>query len=707
MPVQPNHNVETSKIFGDMFPKDNEDTFIADAISNRQAAEKLESLANTITDTEPVTRETLQGDFGETYHEKMAEKKQQILSAANDHMNLAGGLEAAASNIAATKANMNQVDYEFHDNMKHLQEWGVQAGVPQEKMVEERENLLNAAIDHVVSAVKTLDVSQTQVYTAVENGIPVKSSALIQLHPQSEVPDHVLPSAGGTGSSTGESVYETLAAKSTAEYKGSSSAGVGSYSPGETGSYTGNTDSMSGGALGAAASSSLLASLAGRGGATGVTGTHRSETEKSETSEFNNTEFDTPTTRTSASEGVDVGLNSLGSTLGVQGAARLSRDEDESSVQRSAGTTGLSAAETSTANSSTEKTTASAAGVTAPRASATSASTAGLSATTGASGTGAATGTAGMMPMGMMGGMSAAGARAGATGPSGTGMKNNAPIGDEEKAGKKLSAGYSPEGKSATELSDKITETKPTFDETDVPTHRSDLEIALENAHKVEVLADKDVATQELMVIAANTWKSIQATGWGGSVAVGAYADGKYVYSTEHMISYIPRSMHSVPGIIPLETVTSDEFKATNLLFAPDVRLFAADGTAGLGNLSAVAVVAATGSTDEASLVISREDAESIIRECPVTDGTVDRSSVTNGKQQAEIESDIESRFSTVDKEPRQALMDMFLAGKSHKDYAGLLRDAVVAEAHVAIEKERVLDLPYLMTAIEYIDQVA
>lgn len=705
MPVQPNHNLETSKIFGDMFPKDDEDTFIADAISNRQAAEKLESLANTITDTEPVTRETLQGDFGDTYHEKMAEKKQQILSAANDHMNLAGGLEAAASNIAATKANMNQVDYEFHDNMKHLQEWGVQAGVPQEKMVEERENLLNAAIEHVVSAVKTLDVSQTQVYTAVENGIPVKSSALIQLHPQADVPDHVLPSAGGTGSSTGESVYETLVAKSTAEYKGSSSAGVGSYSPGETGSYTGHTPDVAGVAAGASASSSLLASLAGRGGTTGTTGVHRSESEKGESHEFERTEFDTPT-HTSAAEGPVAGIAGLGSAPGAQSGARLGRDEDEASVHRSAGTTGLSAADTTTANSFTEKTSASAAGAT-TRASAPSASTAGLSATTGATGTGAATGAAGMMPMGMMGGMPAGGARTGAAGAAGLGVKNNAPIGDEEKAGKKLSAGYSPEGKSATELSEKVTETKPAFDDPEVSVRRSDLEIALENAHKVEALADKDVATQELMIIAANTWKSIQATGWEGSVAVGAYADGKYAYSTEHMISYIPRSMHSVPGIIPLETVTSNEFKATNLLFAPDVRLFAADGVAGLGKLSAVAVVAATGSTDEASLVISREDAESIIHECPVTDGTVDRSVVGNDKQQAEIEADIESRFSTVDKEPRQALMDMFLAGKSHKDYAGLLRDAIVAEAHVAIEKNRVLDLPYLMSAIEYIDQVA
>lgn len=204
MTIQPNNNVETAKILRDLFPKDDEDTFIADAETQIKKVTELYRLADDLSAAERVTRETLRGATGEAYHESMHLSREQILGMANDHLNLAKALEVAASNIATTKANLNDIDYHYHSNMQSLQEWSMANNVPQNEVVEHRQQMLESALSAVDTSAEELELSQSKVHTAVKNGVPVDYSALIPLRETAEASKYTLPEAGGSAYSSPE-----------------------------------------------------------------------------------------------------------------------------------------------------------------------------------------------------------------------------------------------------------------------------------------------------------------------------------------------------------------------------------------------------------------------------------------------------------------------------------------------------------------------
>lgn len=197
MTIQPNTNVESSKLLRDVFPKDDEDTFIADAETQIAKVTELYHLADELTAAQRVTQETLQGETGQAYHESMHASREQILGMANDHLNLAKALEVAASNIATTKTNLNNIDYQYHEDMQRLQEWSMTNDVPQYEVMEQRANMLDRALEAVDTSAQQLEVSQSQVATAVKNGVPVDYSALIPLREGAEPTKYTLPEAGG------------------------------------------------------------------------------------------------------------------------------------------------------------------------------------------------------------------------------------------------------------------------------------------------------------------------------------------------------------------------------------------------------------------------------------------------------------------------------------------------------------------------------
>lgn len=208
MPIMPNTNLESANIIGPVFPADNEDTFLADASKSRQAAEAMRSFVEDMEAKRDILSQAMQGEFGSAYQENLADSIVQARRRADEFDYHADALEAAASNIAAAKLNMNSVDLTFHENMVGLQEWSFENDIPQYRIVEERDAMFGKAVQDV----KTVDVNftsaQSHVVEALSNGTPIDPSSLVSLAADAETSAAVLPAAGRAPASAPENHSE-------------------------------------------------------------------------------------------------------------------------------------------------------------------------------------------------------------------------------------------------------------------------------------------------------------------------------------------------------------------------------------------------------------------------------------------------------------------------------------------------------------------
>lgn len=720
MPIQPNTNKESHTIFANRFPIDDEDTFLADAAQNRQAAAKLYALAETMTQAEGISRESLGGDAGELYHEITHDQRDSVLREAHNFDNLAGALEAAASNIASTKANMNHIDYLYHTNMAGLQEWGFENGVPQYRMTEEREKMINQAMDDVVTVGKQLSVSQDHVHHAVENGIAVKPEYLVQLRDGADIPDAALPEArGGVGISTTETATSTTSAtEHTAFTGGSPVTGRASLtftnqekeltSLPETGSLNrGNPLMSSLLSKDAATSTSADSFNFGNAGASSpkVTDTHTLPTLGGVP---NTTQASATTggvsTGTAGVAAAHMGVPGMAGAAGTPHATVAGESKDKQ--KHVAGSTGLSAA------ASRDQATVASAGASQGRLSPNLGAAGATGAATGASGAGAAGG-AGMVPMGGM--MPAAGAPAGGMGASGVkaGKKSKDAEHDEDK--KLISAGYSPDGESATELSDKVTvrETPEVEDSlqptVNIPVENS-LALAMDNADSVEYVSNiKDIRLKENAILCANLWKAMQATGWEGAVSLATFDNGNtisHVYATEHLVSYAPHSLELHNSVVPLDKVASDaQFLADILPETADNKLreFAASSHATkLGELVGITFTGhSKPGEDSIAKVMDIATSSEISKTCPVAEHTLTRDFAVESTDH--IKKIAAEYASKTEKNPRKALVDMFLAGSHDPMYPSLLLECVYADIQTALDAGNSRDLSYLVNTVNYV----
>lgn len=182
MPITRNNNKETDLIIGNHFPTDNEETFAADATNQRNIASNLRELAEQISTARKLISENMSGQTAQQYIHALENQEKSFTTAAENHDTLAEGLEATANNIAVTKANMNSVDDNFHQNMENLQQWGVSSGQVQEQMNAERTKLLDEAQENIRKGETELSSFQQEAVNNLNNGRSVGSYATFKLN---------------------------------------------------------------------------------------------------------------------------------------------------------------------------------------------------------------------------------------------------------------------------------------------------------------------------------------------------------------------------------------------------------------------------------------------------------------------------------------------------------------------------------------------
>lgn len=182
MPITRNNNKETDLIIGNHFPTDNEETFAADATNQRNIASNLRELAEQISTARKLISENMSGQTAQQYVHALEDQEKSFATAAENHDTLAEGLEATANNIAVTKANMNSVDDNFHQNMENLQQWGVSSGQVQEQMNAERTKLLDEAQENIRKGETELSSFQQEAVNNLNNGRSVGSYATFKLN---------------------------------------------------------------------------------------------------------------------------------------------------------------------------------------------------------------------------------------------------------------------------------------------------------------------------------------------------------------------------------------------------------------------------------------------------------------------------------------------------------------------------------------------
>ena len=182
MPIERNNNKETDLIIGNHFPTDNEETFAADATNQRHIASNLRDLTEQLSTARKLISESMTGQTAEQYIHTLEAQEKTFTSAAENHDTLAEGLEAAANNIAVTKANMNNVDDNFHQNMESLKEWGVSSGQHQDQMNAERTKLLDEAQESVRKGDTELSSFQQEAVNNLSNGRSVGSYSTFRLN---------------------------------------------------------------------------------------------------------------------------------------------------------------------------------------------------------------------------------------------------------------------------------------------------------------------------------------------------------------------------------------------------------------------------------------------------------------------------------------------------------------------------------------------
>lgn len=176
MPIQRNNNKETDLIIGHNFPTDNEETFASDATYHRQFATNMRDLDSQMEHVQQQVAERMSGQTATAYQDKLTQHRTKVQNAADEHDNIAAGLEATAANIATSKSNMNHVDDQFHTNMDDLQTWGVDNRQPQEEMNNKRTELVDQAHSQIKSTSTELSSVQNQVAGDLAQGKTINTS---------------------------------------------------------------------------------------------------------------------------------------------------------------------------------------------------------------------------------------------------------------------------------------------------------------------------------------------------------------------------------------------------------------------------------------------------------------------------------------------------------------------------------------------------
>lgn len=176
MPIQRNNNKETDLIIGHNFPADNEETFASDATYHRQFATNMRDLDSQMEHVQQQVAERMSGQTATAYQDKLAQHRTKVQNAADEHDNIAAGLEATAANIATSKSNMNHIDDQFHTNMDDLKTWGVDNRQPQEEMNNKRTELVDQAHSQIKSTSTELSSVQNQVAGDLAQGKTINTA---------------------------------------------------------------------------------------------------------------------------------------------------------------------------------------------------------------------------------------------------------------------------------------------------------------------------------------------------------------------------------------------------------------------------------------------------------------------------------------------------------------------------------------------------
>ena len=176
MPIQRNNNKETDLVIGHNFPTDNEETFASDATYHRQFATNMRDLDSQMEHVQQQVAERMSGQTATAYQDKLNQHRTKVQNAADEHDNIAAGLEATAANIATSKSNMNHIDDQFHTNMDDLQAWGVDNRQPQEEMNNKRTELVDQAHSQIKSTSTELSSVQNQVAGDLAQGKTINTT---------------------------------------------------------------------------------------------------------------------------------------------------------------------------------------------------------------------------------------------------------------------------------------------------------------------------------------------------------------------------------------------------------------------------------------------------------------------------------------------------------------------------------------------------
>ena len=176
MPIQRNNNKETDLVIGHNFPTDNEETFASDATYHRQFATNMRDLDSQMEHVQQQVAERMSGQTATAYQDKLTQHRTKVQNAADEHDNIAAGLEATAANIATSKSNMNHIDDQFHTNMDDLQAWGMDNRQPQEEMNNKRTELVDQAHSQIKSTSTELSSVQNQVAGDLAQGKTINTA---------------------------------------------------------------------------------------------------------------------------------------------------------------------------------------------------------------------------------------------------------------------------------------------------------------------------------------------------------------------------------------------------------------------------------------------------------------------------------------------------------------------------------------------------
>lgn len=176
MPIQRNNNKETDLVIGHNFPTDNEETFASDATYHRQFATNMRDLDSQMEHVQQQVAERMSGQTATAYQDKLTQHRTKVQNAADEHDNIAAGLEATAANIATSKSNMNHIDDQFHTNMDDLKTWGMDNRQPQEEMNNKRTELVDQAHSQIKSTSTELSSVQNQVAGDLAQGKTINTT---------------------------------------------------------------------------------------------------------------------------------------------------------------------------------------------------------------------------------------------------------------------------------------------------------------------------------------------------------------------------------------------------------------------------------------------------------------------------------------------------------------------------------------------------